>query len=457
MVARNGVFREWRLDPFRRHADIASSDFPEPDFLGLSGQRFRPIRNRQIGFGRTTPAASWHLNAVVTQMTTDSHAILLSDMDPEENLRLRRKRANLSGLKDQLTEQDEILKGVQHRSQPWQGAPESVMEVMRHLFRELTNALPEKKISFDDNNDIDGLRSQISSVRSKVQSALAAIYEDIGQLPPETNPERANEAISIKPSEATDKRRVFVVHGRNVKTKDAMFAFLRAIDLAPIEWEEAIHMTGGTAPYMGNILDIAFSRAQAAIILITGDDIACLGEQFVETHDLAHERQLTPQARPNVIFEMGMAFGKYPDRTLIVEFGHTRPFSDVTGRNTIHFTDNSQSRTKIADRLRNAGCLVRTDNRSDWLTVGDFSLAFQLPIHTPPVLKAAQETIDTLKAEIQKRDEEIIILRRDFEQREQKLIHQIADLEQTAELEAEQGREDAVYGTDYPLPPRHNE
>jgi hypothetical protein len=126
---------------------------------------------------------------------------------------------------------------------------------------------------------------------------------------------------------------------------------------------------------------------------------------------------------------MGMAFGKYPDRTLIVEFGQTRPFSDVTGRNTIRFSDTPQSRKKIADRLRNAGCLVRTDDKSDWLTGGDFSSAFQPPIYTPKTLGAAQDTVDTLKAEIQERNEEITILRRDCGQREKEHILQIAELE----------------------------
>ena len=161
-----------------------------------------------------------------------------------------------------------------------------------------------------------------------------------------------------------------------------MFTFLRAIGLDPIEWEEAVQMTGASSPYMGSVLDTAFSNAQAAVIMLTGDDVACLGEQFVEPHDQADDKQLTPQARPNVLFEMGMAFGKYPGRTVIVQFGHTRPFSDVAGRNTVHFRDNPQSRKKISDRLTTAKCLVRIDGRADWLTAGDFSSAFDAPIHT---------------------------------------------------------------------------
>jgi predicted nucleotide-binding protein len=37
-------------------------------------------------------------------------------------------------------------------------------------------------------------------------------------------------------AQTPDKRRVFVVHGRNILARDAVFELLRAIDLYPIEW-----------------------------------------------------------------------------------------------------------------------------------------------------------------------------------------------------------------------------
>ena len=76
-------------------------------------------------------------------------------------------------------------------------------------------------------------------------------------------------------------------------------------------------MTEQATPYTGNVLDIAFARAQAAVVLITGEDIACLGRQYLEPHDHAYEKDLTPQPRPNVIFELGMASGKYPQNTVV--------------------------------------------------------------------------------------------------------------------------------------------
>ena len=55
---------------------------------------------------------------------------------------LRKKRGTLSSLKNQLDQQDQILKDLQRRSQPWEGAPESLMQVLSTLFGEIAEVLP---------------------------------------------------------------------------------------------------------------------------------------------------------------------------------------------------------------------------------------------------------------------------------------------------------------------------
>ena len=104
-----------------------------------------------------------------------------------------------------------------------------------------------------------------------------------------------------------DPRKVFVVHGRNHRARMAMFEFIRALGLMPIEWDEAIRLTRTSSPFVGQVLDKAFEHAQAVIIAMTGDDEARLREQFWAEPEAEHEKTLTPQARPNVIFEAGMA------------------------------------------------------------------------------------------------------------------------------------------------------
>ena len=170
---------------------------------------------------------------------------------------------------------------------------------------------------------------------------------------------------------AGDPRIVFVVHGRDLHNRDAMFEFLRSIDLAPLEWSEAVAATRKAAPYVGEILDMAFARARAVVVLLTPDDKAMLKEELHSSSDPPHETQLTGQARPNVLFEAGMAMSRDQDRTVIVEIGDLRPFSDIGGRHTLRFDGTTQRRQELAERLRSAGCAVKIDG-TDWHTAGSF-------------------------------------------------------------------------------------
>lgn len=166
-------------------------------------------------------------------------------------------------------------------------------------------------------------------------------------------------------------RKVFVVHGRNGAARSAMFAFLRAIGLGPIEWSEAVKMTGEGSPYIGQVLDTAFSAAQAIVVLLTPDDVAYLRTEYASGED-DPETQPLAQARPNVLFEAGMAMGKDARRTVLVELGKLRPFSDVAGRHAIRIDGTASKRKDLAQRLENAGCAVNLTGE-DWLTAGNFT------------------------------------------------------------------------------------
>jgi hypothetical protein len=166
-------------------------------------------------------------------------------------------------------------------------------------------------------------------------------------------------------------RTVFVVHGRNDEIRKAMFEFLRAIGLNPLEWSEAIKRTGQGAPFIGQVLDTAFNAAQAVVVLMTPDEIAYLRSEYASGLG-DPEAQASAQARPNVLFEAGLAFGRHPDRTILVECGSLRGFSDVAGRHAIRMADDSESRNELAGRLATAGCDVNTSGK-DWLSAGDFT------------------------------------------------------------------------------------
>ena len=178
---------------------------------------------------------------------------------------------------------------------------------------------------------------------------------------------------SVTSEELGNERRVFVVHGRDEQNRKAMFAFLRSIDLDPIEWSEARRATGRPMPYIGDILDRAFSMARAVVVLLTPDDEARLREAFRTEGDPRHETDLTGQARPNVLFEAGMAMGRHPERTILVECGRLRPFTDIAGLHVVRFDSDSTTRQELAHRLEDAGCRINLQG-TDWHAAGEFSI-----------------------------------------------------------------------------------
>lgn len=169
-------------------------------------------------------------------------------------------------------------------------------------------------------------------------------------------------------------RSVFVVHGRNTKARDAMFDFLRALDLHPIEWTEAVQATGKATPYIGEILDAAFAWAGAVVVLFTPDDEARQRHEPSSSGDAVKEAELSGQARANVIFEAGMARQSHKESTVFVELGKLRPFSDISGLHVVRLDDSPERRRDLVNRLGNAGCPVKLDS-DDWQTAGDFKAA----------------------------------------------------------------------------------
>lgn len=158
---------------------------------------------------------------------------------------------------------------------------------------------------------------------------------------------------------------MFVIHGRNSAARNQLFTFLRALGLSPIEWDQAVHETGEGAPYIGQVLDKAFEIAQAIVVLETPDDVAYLRADLAEDDDTETSPQ--PQPRPNVLFEAGMAMGRNPKRTIIVEFGKIKQFSDIHGRHTIRLDGSPEKRQALRNRLSTAGCKV-DETGVDWLS-----------------------------------------------------------------------------------------
>ncbi len=168
---------------------------------------------------------------------------------------------------------------------------------------------------------------------------------------------------------------MWVVHGRNTRALDAMYTFLRAIGLNPLEWAHGLAATREGAPSIPRVLNAAFNRAAAVVVLFTPDDNARLKKEFLGPGDGAEERRLMGQPRLNVVFEAGRAFESHPKQTVLVELGKVRSFTNISGLHVVRIRDGGiAARQELATKLKAAGCEVDLVG-THWHTAGDFKSA----------------------------------------------------------------------------------
>ncbi len=172
-------------------------------------------------------------------------------------------------------------------------------------------------------------------------------------------------------SRQPDPARVFIVHGRNEALRRSLYDFLRAIGLKPMEWNQALLLAGAPSPYIGEVIDDAMQQAQALVILLSGDDETRLKAEFSAPGDSLPNGDFIPQPRQNVVFESGLALGKYPRRTVLVQIGQPRLFSDISGRHIVRLDNSIKTRQALAQRLMLAGCPVDLSG-TDWHDAGHF-------------------------------------------------------------------------------------
>ncbi len=171
----------------------------------------------------------------------------------------------------------------------------------------------------------------------------------------------------LTPPTPNARKRVVVIYGQDEAARTAMFTFLRSLHLQPLEFETIVNESGEGSPFTGAAIDLAFTRAQAIVALITPDEWAALHPELGTS-----TRRL--QARPNVIFEAGLAIGRLPTRTILVKYGTSELWSDMDGRHYVAIDNTSRRRQSLRDRLEQTGCVIENVG-SDYLTApagGDF-------------------------------------------------------------------------------------
>ena len=112
---------------------------------------------------------------------------------------------------------------------------------------------------------------------------------------------------------------------------------------------------------------------QGVLVMFSPDEEAKLKSKFASTNDRKKGlHKLDSQARPNVIFEAGLALGAHSKNTLLVQVGETRDISDIAGKHIVHLSNDAASRKELAQRLQTKLRFKVDTTGTDWLKIGDF-------------------------------------------------------------------------------------
>ena len=166
---------------------------------------------------------------------------------------------------------------------------------------------------------------------------------------PSASPKRGKPKASPKPKDNS----VFVVHGRDAKLNEAMYGFLRAIGLKPKEFTQVLRAAKGPNPNVGQAIYDGMEAAHGVVVMFSPDEQAKLKTRYASERDKKFRlHELDGQARPNVIFEAGLALGAHAQKTILVQVGETRDISDLAGKHMMPLSNDPSSRSEFVERLK---------------------------------------------------------------------------------------------------------
>ena len=159
--------------------------------------------------------------------------------------------------------------------------------------------------------------------------------------------------------EKEKRQSVYIVEGKNGKeTKRIEELLQNTFGLHCLTKQDVAGSTGGSS-FIGDILNVAFEKAQAVIVLLTPEENVRLRQKFWRTNEDVLETEFHPQPTQEQIFEAGYAFGKFPQRTILIRTGEIRPMSDIVGRFILSKEEVTPPAIQLRDNLLQAGCIIK--------------------------------------------------------------------------------------------------
>ena len=146
-----------------------------------------------------------------------------------------------------------------------------------------------------------------------------------------------------------ESRSVFLVHGHDIGTRDAVARYLQQLDLAPIILAEQPNRGGTIIEKLE-----ANSTVPFVVVLLTGDDRGVAAKE-----QKRRVNKLQKRARQNVIFELGYFVAKVGrNRVCTLYASGVEIPSDISGVMFVEYDDGGGWRVELARELSAAGIEV---------------------------------------------------------------------------------------------------
>ena len=143
---------------------------------------------------------------------------------------------------------------------------------------------------------------------------------------------------------------VFIIYGRDTDAHTELVKFIRAVGLDELPFEAVADGLGPT-PFVADVVTTGIQKADAVIALFTPDEQAVLYDPRSGRSLAGEERGSRWQARPNVMFEAGVAFGKSKQEPILTVLGaDVSLFSDVAGKHFIRL-ETPRGKRQLFNRL----------------------------------------------------------------------------------------------------------
>jgi hypothetical protein len=212
-----------------------------------------------------------------------------------------------------------------------------------------------------------------SELEQHARALMATFRRDVaaGQVTLLDDGVRALQENVIMP-DVPDKKKVFIIHGRCEPAKHEMGVFLRSLGLEPVWFRDVRKNMGGTVQII-RVVEQGMKEAHGVLALVTPDEFSVLRPPMRKPGE-GGEAVERWQARPNVLFEAGMAYMRDPDRVAFVLFGEAKLFTDTAGMCVFWPTNDhgpDSHRTQLRDLL-GGGMHCDINDGHDWMTSGDF-------------------------------------------------------------------------------------